>query len=435
MIEGDRGHGSCGPPSGSRRRPRCLAGPEHRLHPAAAALPGPGHDRPRVARRAPPGVGGHHRPPGAPGAARPAVDAAGPGLRARPHVHVGLLHRRLGPAPRGHHRACWRPSTRRSSLLAVVRPPDGASLGRRPARLERDAEEARASGKRLASHLFTDGHHGAAGQGGAGHRHRRPRLGRAATSRWERWYVPVARERWIPRSWNTPAWALFGAGYVGAVVFVASGLDRPPATSSSCWPRARGCRRTSAPPSARSGSCAASGWTARRRLAWLEDYAAALGRTADLPVPGRLDQGITLDARELRLPGHRPARAQDVSLHLPAGAVVAVVGENGAGKTTLVKLLSKLYEPTAGRILVDGADLGRMPPTSGGTGWPAPSRTSSASSCRRGRASGWATCRASTTSRPCVTAVGPGRCRRRRRPPRRRPRHAARAHVARRASR
>jgi ATP-binding cassette subfamily B protein len=51
----------------------------------------------------------------------------------------------------------------------------------------------------------------------------------------------------------------------------------------------------------------------------------------------------------------------DVSLHLPAGAVVAVVGENGAGKSTLVKLLSKLYEPSAGRILVDGAELGRMP--------------------------------------------------------------------------
>ncbi len=41
--------------------------------------------------------------------------------------------------------------------------------------------------------------------------------------------------------------------------------------------------------------------------------------------------------------------------------MVAVVGENGAGKSTLVKLLSKFYEPTAGRILVDGAELARMP--------------------------------------------------------------------------
>src|SRR5207244_4139306 len=48
------------------------------------------------------------------------------------------------------------------------------------------------------------------------------------------------------------------------------------------------------------------------------------------------------------------------SLVLPAGAVVALVGENGAGKTTLVKLLAKLYEPGAGRVLVDGVELARM---------------------------------------------------------------------------
>jgi ATP-binding cassette subfamily B protein len=51
---------------------------------------------------------------------------------------------------------------------------------------------------------------------------------------------------------------------------------------------------------------------------------------------------------------------EDVSLSLPAGAVVAIVGENGAGKTTLVKLLAKMYEPTAGRILVDDQPLARV---------------------------------------------------------------------------
>lgn len=51
---------------------------------------------------------------------------------------------------------------------------------------------------------------------------------------------------------------------------------------------------------------------------------------------------------------------RDVDLFLPAGAVVAVVGENGAGKTTLVKLLSRFYEPTAGRILIDGRPLAAM---------------------------------------------------------------------------
>ena len=99
-----------------------------------------------------------------------------------------------------------------------------------------------------------------------------------------------------------------------------------------------------------------------QRLAWLEDYAAALTATADLPVPERLDRRHPVRGRVLRLPGHRPAGARRTSsLELPAGAVVAVVGENGAGKSTLVKLLAKLYEPTSGRILVDGVDLARVP--------------------------------------------------------------------------
>ena len=56
-----------------------------------------------------------------------------------------------------------------------------------------------------------------------------------------------------------------------------------------------------------------------------------------------------------RSPIRAPTRLvlEDVTLDLPAGAVVAIVGENGAGKTTLVKLLAKMYEPTRGRILVD----------------------------------------------------------------------------------
>ncbi len=51
----------------------------------------------------------------------------------------------------------------------------------------------------------------------------------------------------------------------------------------------------------------------------------------------------------------------DVSVMLPAGAVVAIVGENGAGKTTLVKLLAKMYEPSSGSILVDDTPLARVP--------------------------------------------------------------------------
>jgi ATP-binding cassette subfamily B protein len=53
---------------------------------------------------------------------------------------------------------------------------------------------------------------------------------------------------------------------------------------------------------------------------------------------------------------------RDLDLFIPAGRSLAIVGENGAGKTTLVKLLARLYEPTAGCILVDGVDLRRLDP-------------------------------------------------------------------------
>ena len=97
-----------------------------------------------------------------------------------------------------------------------------------------------------------------------------------------------------------------------------------------------------------------------QRLAWLEDYAASLAAHADVPVPRELQHGIRLDHVSFAYPGTDRLVLEDVSLELPAGRVVAIVGENGAGKTTLVKLLSKLYAPTAGQIYVDGQPLARM---------------------------------------------------------------------------
>jgi ATP-binding cassette subfamily B protein len=61
-------------------------------------------------------------------------------------------------------------------------------------------------------------------------------------------------------------------------------------------------------------------------------------------------------------PGTERLVLDDVDLRLEPGSVVAIVGENGAGKTTLVKLLCRLYQPTKGRILIDGVELARMPP-------------------------------------------------------------------------
>ena len=57
----------------------------------------------------------------------------------------------------------------------------------------------------------------------------------------------------------------------------------------------------------------------------------------------------TLSTCHFAYPGSDRLAVEDISLQLPPGSVVAVVGENGAGKSTLVKLLAKMYEPTAGR--------------------------------------------------------------------------------------
>jgi ATP-binding cassette subfamily B protein len=97
-----------------------------------------------------------------------------------------------------------------------------------------------------------------------------------------------------------------------------------------------------------------------RRLAWLEDYAASFASAGDEPPPARLAQGIRLESLSFAYPGTDRLVLAGVDLFLPAGAVVAIVGENGAGKSTLVKLLCKLYAPTAGRILIDGVPLSRL---------------------------------------------------------------------------
>jgi len=83
--------------------------------------------------------------------------------------------------------------------------------------------------------------------------------------------------------------------------------------------------------------------------------------SGDLPVPGVLHRGIRLEHVSFAYPGTSRVVLDDVSVTLPAGAVVAFVGENGAGKTTLVKLLAKMYEPTSGSILLDDTPLARVP--------------------------------------------------------------------------
>ena len=101
-----------------------------------------------------------------------------------------------------------------------------------------------------------------------------------------------------------------------------------------------------------------------RRLLWLEDYAAADHRRSRsgprAAPPATLTNGITLVDVSFGYPPDGSTVLDGVHLHLPAGAAVALVGENGAGKTTLVKLLTGMYRPTAGEVLIDGVPLAEI---------------------------------------------------------------------------
>mgnify|MGYP002777000272 CR=1 FL=1 len=69
------------------------------------------------------------------------------------------------------------------------------------------------------------------------------------------------------------------------------------------------------------------------------------------------DDGVRFEAVSFTYPGNDKPALQDISFHLHPGEKLAIVGENGSGKTTLIKLLTRLYAPTTGRILLDGLDL------------------------------------------------------------------------------
>jgi ATP-binding cassette, subfamily B, bacterial len=75
------------------------------------------------------------------------------------------------------------------------------------------------------------------------------------------------------------------------------------------------------------------------------------------PFPKPIRQGFVFEDVGFAYPGADRWAVRNLSFTLRAGEVVALVGENGAGKTTLVKLLTRLYDPDEGRILLDGHDL------------------------------------------------------------------------------
>jgi ATP-binding cassette, subfamily B, bacterial len=227
--------------------------------------------------------------------------------------------------------------------------------------VERVVEERGAQDFRRARHLFLLGTTAPAGKEiRIGRVQQRLVDGRRAS--WDARFRPIVRARWTSAAIQSATWAVFGAGYVGGIVYVASVLERP--AGAVLLVLAAGSRLSAyIGQTVQEADFLRGFWLdASQRLAWLEDYAAASLAHADAVAPEKLHEGIRFEHVSFRYPATERFVLEDVDVFLPAGAVVAVVGENGAGKSTFVKLLCRFYDPTTGRITVDGTDLTHIRP-------------------------------------------------------------------------
>ena len=90
---------------------------------------------------------------------------------------------------------------------------------------------------------------------------------------------------------------------------------------------------------------------------FLDQESTVLDPEEPVPFPPSVSDGIRFEGVTFAYPGSERNALESFDMELPAGKIVAIVGENGAGKSTFVKLLCRFYDPEEGRITVDGVDL------------------------------------------------------------------------------
>ena len=184
-------------------------------------------------------------------------------------------------------------------------------------------------------------------------------LVRRRNDAWGLWFAGLRTTQLATAAWTAAAWTFFSLAFVAAVAWVATGLDATPAVVVLVL--TAGGRLSAYVGSAvgELGFLRGIWLDSAQRLVWLEEFAAQQNAGADQQVPDRLTQGLAFEDVSFVYPGTTRPVLEHVDLLLPAGSVVAVVGENGAGKSTLVKLLARMYTPSSGRITADGVDINR----------------------------------------------------------------------------
>ncbi|MEU4421085.1 ABC transporter ATP-binding protein [Actinoplanes sp. NPDC024001] len=186
-------------------------------------------------------------------------------------------------------------------------------------------------------------------------------LGRDAEALWEAAARRETGARLRGAAWQMLAWLLYAAGFAAALLVVARLIGEGRATTGEAvlvvslatqlgWQLRM--VLLSLTTAAEAGRSVSHHW-------WLRRYRAEADRPGAEP-PDRLTTGIELHDVRFRYPSADHDVLHGISLHLPAGGTVALVGENGAGKSTLVKLLIGLYEPSGGTITVDGRPLAEL---------------------------------------------------------------------------
>lgn len=167
---------------------------------------------------------------------------------------------------------------------------------------------------------------------------------------------------------SAAGWLVFAAGFVGAIALVANEVRHGRATPGDLVLTLSLAQQINSQLNGAVNTVSFMVRSARvgHRFLWLSDYAtaaiAAVTPARPVTPPERLAKGITFEDVSFRYPGTEVDVLRDVNLHLDAGSTVAIVGDNGAGKSTLIKLLCRFYEPTTGRLVVDGVPMAEIDP-------------------------------------------------------------------------